>query len=82
MTNIVKTECSGCMEPVKVDVEGGVATMRVPSNGKRGSLHVAAHDVTAEVLIDSDDTLAMWDCPRCGYADSVYADPQTRKALT
>lgn len=79
MANIVHTTCSGCSEPVKVDVDGGVATMRVPSNGKRGSLHVPAHDVTADVLIDSDDTLAMWDCPRCEYADSVYATAALRR---
>lgn len=81
MANVVRTVCSGCMEPVTVDVDWGMATMRIPSNGKRGAGHVPAHDATAEVLIDSD--LAMWDCPMpgCDQADSVYVDPETRRVL-
>lgn len=81
MSNTVTTECSGCMEPVSVDIDAGLATMHVPSNGRRGSLHVPAHDVTAEVSIDADGVLALWDCPRCEYADSVYADPAMREVL-
>lgn len=82
MANIVRTICSGCMEPVKVDIDNGVATMQVPSNGRRGSLHVPAHEVTADVMIDSDDTLAMWECPRCDYSDSVYATAALRRELS
>lgn len=79
MSNVVTTVCSGCMEPVKVNVVTLTVTMRVPSNGKRGSLHVAAHTVTTEATSDGD--LVMWDCPRCEYADSVYQDADVRKAL-
>lgn len=81
MANIVRTTCSGCTEPVRVNLHRGTATMRVPSNGKRGSLHVPAHDAVADVIIDADGDLAMWDCPVCGYADSVYADPEVRADL-
>jgi len=81
MANRVTTTCSGCAADVRVDVDGGTATVRVPSNGKRGSLHVPAHDVVADVVVADD--LAMWDCPvpSCGYADSVYATAELRRVL-
>lgn len=60
--------CSGCGEPLALNVATLVVTMRVPSNGKRGSLHVPAHDVTAEAV--EVGPLIEWDCPLCGYADS------------
>lgn len=68
---IIKTTCSGCSEQVTVDRNFGVAIAKVPSNGKRGSLHVPAHNVSVD--LDGDDgDLVTWDCPwpTCGYADS------------
>jgi len=62
----ITTTCSGCSEEVKVAAYE--ATVQVPSNGKRGSLHVPAHKVVADVYDDGD--LLTWDCPACGYADS------------
>lgn len=62
--------CSGCARTVVLDLDNGVARVQMPSNGKRGSLHVPAHALmTDEVVVD--ETLAMWDCPACGYADSL-----------
>lgn len=66
---IIRTECSGCWANVRVNRDTAVVTSRVPSNGKRGSLHVPAHDVTSDVLNDDGD-LVTWDCPVCEYADS------------
>ena len=80
--SVIKTDCSGCLEPFRLDTETGVVTMHVPSNGKRGSLYVPAHDVTADAVLDANGDLLVWQCPRCGYADSVYADDETRRALT
>lgn len=68
MLTIVRNDCSGCAEPFTLYTGTFVVTMRVPSNGKRGSLHVAAHKVTAEAV--ESDGLILWDCPRCGYAES------------
>lgn len=72
----IAVDCSGCMEPVTVDVMAGTVTARVPSNGRRGSKHVPAHDVSNDDVTD-DGHLAYWECPRpgCGYADSTYIDP-------
>lgn len=82
MSDVVETTCSGCMREVTVDLAAGSVTMRVPSNGKRGSLHVPAHDAVSEVTFD--DTLAHFECPAedCDYEDSVYIDPQVREDLT
>ncbi|KQP62913.1 hypothetical protein [Nocardioides sp. Leaf285] len=92
----VSLPCSGCMEPFEMLVlsagEGGASvvdtlrsatvTMAVPANGVRGRGHQAAHEVRAEAEVDATGTLLVWDCPRCGYADSVYADPQVRASLS
>ena len=67
-TRPVTTTCSGCAEQVRVDGDQGTATVRVASNGRRGSLHIAAHTVTADVYNDGD--LLTWDCPACDHADS------------
>lgn len=80
-TPIVRTTCSDCSIAVRVNLDTGVVTARIPSNGKRGSLHVPAHDETTQGSLDSDETLLLWDCPACGYADSTYADDQMRKEL-
>jgi hypothetical protein len=61
------TLCSGCMEDVVI--EDGIVSILVASNGLRGSKHVPAHVVTAEITFYGDDLL-VWDCPACGYADS------------
>lgn len=52
---IVVTICSGCMEDVTIDVEGGIVTH------ERAGLQ-------AETYGDGD--LIQWDCPVCEYADS------------
>lgn len=80
---IVKENCSGCMEAFRLDTETGTVTMTVPSNGKRGSLHVPTHQVTTMAVLDRGNDLLLWDCPfpGCGYAESVYADDETRAAL-
>lgn len=77
--NIVKTECSSCFADVTVNLAAMTATTAVPSNGKRGAGFVGAHKVTEDMA--DDGTLALWDCGVCGYADSTYLDPATRKAL-
>lgn len=79
--NVVRTECAGdgCGLKVVVYVEQERVHVMVPSNGRRGSLHKPAHTVKVDASDDGD--LTMWDCPVCGYADSVYSDPATRKAL-
>lgn len=79
---IVKKDCSGCMEPFRLDTVTGVVTMTVPSNGKRGSLHVPKHDVTAEATLDRPGVLLLWDCPRCGYAESEYENDDVRKEMS
>lgn len=78
---IVKKDCSGCMESFRLNTTTGIVTMTVPSNGRRGSLHVPAHDVTTEATLDRVETLLLWDCPRCGYAESEYEDDEIRKAM-
>lgn len=75
----VKTECGDCMAVVKVDVDAGTATARIASNGKRGALHVPAHDATTQGTFDG--TLILWECPVCGYADSTYASAANRRTL-
>lgn len=72
-TTLTSTTCSACAINLTVDANNGVVTAVVPSNGKRGSLHVPAHTVIGDVLFDASDDdgdLGMWDCPACGYADS------------
>ena len=81
MPNVIRTECASCFQPVTIGVEREVLTSRIPSNGKRGSLYVAPHTVEAEITVNDESGLVLWDCPVCGYADSSYADPATRKAL-
>jgi RNase P subunit RPR2 len=66
---VVRTVCSGCMEAVTVRLTPGTVTVRVPSNGKRGSLHQPAHDLTDDLESDDGD-LVTWTCPSCGHADS------------
>ena len=80
--DLVTKPCSGCMEDFTLDVGTGIVTMRVPSNGKRGSLHVGAHEVTTEATLDRAGVLLLWECPRCGYAESEYEDPDVRAAMT
>lgn len=72
-TSAIKHECDGCLLDVTLDIESGTATTHVPSNGKRGSLHVPAHDVI-EGLWTQDDYLWEWDCPECEYANSWTED--------
>lgn len=81
MADIVTTTCSACSVATVINVDTGEGFARVPSNGKRGDGHVPAHEVTFEVLIDAEGDLAMWDCPVCDNAESVYADPQVRRDL-
>lgn len=78
--DVVKTECGDCFIGVQVDLANMVAAAKIPSNGKRGKGHVAAHWLSTDMT--SDGTLALWECPACGYADSTYIDPATRKALS
>lgn len=66
-------ECDGCLLDVTLDAVGGVAVTHVPSNGKRGSLHVPAHDVEV-ILVTADDYLFEWECPACEYANSWTED--------
>lgn len=66
-------DCSGCMEPVKINRDQGTATATRPSNGKRGSLRTEAQRVTVD-LINDDGHLVTWDCPLCEYADSLDLD--------
>lgn len=82
MTAVVRTECAECFAPVRVNVDTGVVKATKPSNGKRGKTYVGAHPVESQGYLDSDETLLLWDCPVCGYADSTYTDPATRKALS
>lgn len=64
----IPTTCSGCSETVKVNRIQGVVLATKAGNGLRGSKRVE----TAKVSIDSDDgDLVTWDCPLCGYADSL-----------
>jgi hypothetical protein len=56
---VVVTVCSGCMEPVRLDLEKGTATCSQPLNRT---------PVSVEVWGDPD--LWTWDCPLCDYADS------------
>ena len=80
-TAIIKKDCSGCMEPFRLDCANLTVTMVVPSNGLRGARHVAAHTVSTEASLNQRDGLILWDCPRCGYAESEYDDDETRAAL-
>lgn len=77
---IVKTECAECFAAVRVDLDAGTATARIPSNGRRGSLHVPAHAASTEGTFT--DVLFLWECPACGYADSTYTDPDMRRELS
>jgi hypothetical protein len=70
MINKVEVNCSGCNTVTKLDLVNGTATLTVPSNGKRGRLHVPAHQAVATVWYTDGTDLAMWECPLCGYADS------------
>lgn len=67
---MIKTDCSNCRADLTLNTEALTLTMRVASNGRRGSLHVAAHTLTAEVGFDGD--LYLWECPACGHADSYW----------
>ncbi|GAB2734784.1 hypothetical protein [Nocardioides pakistanensis] len=81
-TAVIKKDCSGCTEPFRLDMATLTVTMKVPSNGLRGARHVPSHTVTAEATLAPNGVLVYWDCPRCGYAESEYADDETRNALT
>jgi hypothetical protein len=78
----VKTECASCFIAVRVNLDTGEVTARIPSNGKRGALYVAPHTATTQGTLDADQTLLLWECPACGYADSTYVDPEVREALS
>jgi hypothetical protein len=70
---VILTTCSACAADVTLDLEVGTATVTVPSNGRRGALHVPAHDVVTDVHGDTDDlVLVTWECPvpSCEHADS------------
>lgn len=69
-STIIRTDCSGCRLDVKINRDHGTASIVIPSNGKRGSLHVPAHTVVADAFDDGE--LITWDCPNpaCDYADS------------
>lgn len=71
---IIRDDCSGCGEPFRLSLGSMRVAMDVEANGKRGSLHVAAHTVTGPAFTDADTGLVMWDCPRCGYAESQEVD--------
>jgi len=75
MATIITTTCSDCSLPTKVNIDRGTVEVKVPSNGKRGSLHVPAHVLTTEAWT-TDDYLFTYDCPACGYADSVTEDQE------
>jgi hypothetical protein len=66
-TNI-RTTCSGCRINVTLFPRDAKVTALIPSNGKRGSLHVPAHMVSSDLYGDED--LYEWDCPACEHADS------------
>lgn len=67
------TTCSDCMADVAVDVDALTVTVKVPSNGLRGSKHVPAHTLTAEAA-EEGSGLIVWECPACGHADSLDVD--------
>lgn len=73
-TMIVKTTCSNCRVNLVIDDEttlgGTIVRAQVPSNGKRGSLHVPAHEEVTDAWSDDSGSLIQWDCPVCEYADS------------
>ncbi|MGV8846107.1 hypothetical protein [Tessaracoccus sp.] len=69
---VYKNTCSQCGETFALNTVTGLVTMRAPSNGRRGSLHVPAHVVTAQG--DDDGTLWHWECPLCEYSESEYTD--------
>jgi hypothetical protein len=71
--DLITSECSGCMEPFTLNRTTLVVTMTVPSNGRRGSLHMPAHVVATDAAVGSLG-LIEWDCPRCGYAESEYQE--------
>lgn len=92
---IVTLPCSGCAEefrliivtdgtdlPVAESMIFAVVKMQAPSNGLRGKNHVPAHEVQSVAALDTGGDLLLWDCPRCGYADSTYADKSARDALS
>ena len=74
-THMTKTTCSECFIDLIIDLDAGVVRATIPSNGRRGSLHVPAHDVEADLTVDEGTDLIMWDCPACGHADSF--DPHS-----
>lgn len=68
----IVTTCSGCREDVTLRGTGSfadIATVTVKGEG-RGSLRVQPKTLIADVVVDGDEALLMWDCPACGYADS------------
>lgn len=79
---IVTKDCSGCMNPFILNTKTLTVTMAVPSNGLRGAKHVPAHKISTNAADCGD--LIEWDCPLpgCGYAESEYADDETRKELS
>lgn len=64
----IKTTCSGCSTDVLLNRTNESVTVRVPSNGLRGSKHVGATVVHSD--LGGDDDLLTWECPVCDYADS------------
>ena len=80
MAEVVRTECAECFAPVRVNVDTGMVSATMPSNGQRGRAYVGPHPVESQGSYDG--TLILWDCPVCGYADSTYADAQMRKELS
>ena len=75
---LLQSECSACHTHVSIDLDNGVISARMPSNGVRGSKHVPAHTVTIDVesvTLDSDtEGMVLWVCPLCGYSDSDEFD--------
>ena len=65
---VTATTCSGCRVEVTLRTAAATATVLIPSNGRRGDLHVPAHTVTAALF--GDDDLIEWECPACGHPDS------------
>lgn len=64
----IRTTCSSCFIDLTLDRDAETVSATVPSNGRRGSLHVPAHRVEADLY--GDDDLLQWECPACEHADS------------
>lgn len=63
------TTCSDCLIDLRVDEKAGEVSAKVPSNGLRGSKRIEAREVEAPMW--EEEGIFYWDCPACGYADSL-----------